>query len=505
VSTTPTGSVEREIKLGARPGFSMPELTDVAPGVTVVAETALDLDATYVDTADLQLVRNGVSLRRRTGDGAPRWTLKLPSAESGAGLARREFDVDDAGSVVPAGLASLVTGWVRAAPLVPVVVIHSHRERLRLLDPDGRELAEIDDDEVSVLDDGHVAARFREVEVEMAEHGSSDLLHLVSDALVAAGAGAPDPTSKVARALGPRALVPPDLTPPEIDAGSSTADLVTSALRRSVDRIVANDHVIRLDDDTDGVRRYRAGVRRLRSDLQTLGPVLEPDRVDGLRSRLKELAAALGVVRGPDALVERLLRSVGALPAADRPIAILVVGRLDDERRAGMDALLALLADDAYVVLLDELVDAASQPGLSDAARGPAAECVPALVRPHWRRLRQAVEHLAPEPDDESLGGVRVLVKRARHATELAAPVEGEAAAALASGMADLQHVLGQLRDAVEAEAWLGGVLPALGPDELRAAEGLIALQQADAAAARSAWRDAWEACDRRSLTRWLG
>ena len=83
MSAAPKGSLEREIKLGAWPGFAMPDLTDVAPGVQVVAEPALDLDATYVDTADLQLVRNGVSLRRRTGEGPPRWTLKLPSGETG--------------------------------------------------------------------------------------------------------------------------------------------------------------------------------------------------------------------------------------------------------------------------------------------------------------------------------------------------------------------------------------------------------------------------------------
>jgi CHAD domain-containing protein len=504
VSAAPNGSVEREIKLGAWPGFSMPDLADLAPGVRVVAEPALDLDATYFDTADLQLVRNGVSLRRRTGEGAPRWTLKLPAGRLDSVLARREFDVEDPGHVVPAELAALVTGWVRRAPLVPVVVIRSHRERLRLVDADGHELVEIDDDEVSVIDDGHVAARFREVEVELAEHGSSDLMHLVSDALVAAGAGAPDPTSKVVRALGPRALAPVDLATPTLDADSSIGDVVTSALRRSVAQILANDHVIRLDDDIEGVHKARVGTRRLRSDLQTLAPVLADGWADDLRSELKDLAAALGVVRDADVLIERLWRAAETLPAEDRGAAGLVVRHLEDGRRAQVGALLVAMSDDRYVALLDDLVAAALRPRFADHAATPAAERLPELVRPRWRRLRRAVEHLGPRPTDEALHGVRILAKRARYACELAAPVMGDDAADLGTGLARLQDVLGELHDSAVAEEWLRSVLPTLAPEGRFAAGELVAAERAAAAELRAAWPATWAACDRKALTRWF-
>jgi CHAD domain-containing protein len=504
VSTAPTGSVEREIKLGAWPGFSMPDLTDVAPGVRVEAEPALDLDATYVDTADLQLVRNGVSLRRRTGEGPPRWTLKLPAGRVGSALARREFDVEDAGHVVPASLAALVTGWVRRAPLVPVIVIRSHRERLRLVDADGQQLVEIDDDEVSVIDDGHVAARFREVEVELAEHGSADLMHLVSDALVAAGAGAPDPTSKVVRALGPRALAPPDLTPPALDPGADVHDVVTAALRRSVAQIIGSDHVVRLDDDTEGVHKARVGTRRLRSDLQTLAPVLQAGWADDLRAELKDLAATLGVVRDTDVLVERLWRLVDRLPAQDRGAAAMVVRHLEDGRRAQVGSLLQTMNGDGYRTLLDDLVAAALRPRFAPSSAGPAAERLPELVRPRWRRLRRAVERLGPQPEDEALHAVRILAKRARYASELAAPVLGDDATDLAAGLARLQDILGELHDSVVAQAWLRSVLPTLAPDERFAAGELVTLELAAAVDLRAAWPGAWAACDRKALTRWL-
>lgn len=506
MSTAPTGSVEREIKLGAWPGFSMPDLGDVAPDVQVVPEPALDLDATYVDTADLQLVRNGVSLRRRTGEGAPRWTLKLPSAESGVGLARREFDVEDPGEVVPEELAALVTGWVRSSSLVPVAVIRSHRERVRLVDADGNQLLEIDDDEVTVIDDGEVAARFREVEVELAAHGSTDLLQAVGDALVAAGAGAPDPTSKIARALGPRALVPPDLAVPEVGPESDLDELVTAALRRSVAQVVTNDHVIRLDGtaDGEGVRKARAGVRRLRSDLQILAPVLADGWADDLRVASKPLAAALGAVRGTDVLVAGLLRHVGELPADQRPVAGRLVQHLEKGRTAQMAALLDAMSGPRYVGLLDDLVAAAESPRLADQASGPAVERLPGLVRPRWRRVRKAVEHLGPEPGDDALNGVRGLAKRARQACELAAPVVGEAATDLAERLGELQDLLGELQDTVVAQEWLRSVAPTVADDQAAVAAELADVVRERSVELRSEWRDAWAACDRKSLTRWL-
>ena len=504
MSAAPKGSIEREIKLGAWPGFAMPDLTGLAEGVQVVAEPALDLDATYVDTADLQLVRNGVSLRRRTGEGPPRWTLKLPSGETGAGLSRREFDVDDPGHVVPAELAALVTGWVRSAPLVAVAVIRSHRERLRLVDADGTELLEIDDDEVSVIDDGHVAARFREVEVELAEPAAADLMQAVSDALVAAGAGAPDPTSKIVRALGPRALVPPDLVVPEVGPDSDMAVVITAAVRHSVGQIIGHDHVVRLDDDTEGVHKARVGTRRLRSDLQTLAPVLADGWGDGLRAELKGLAASLGVVRDTDVLVERLLRHVGQLPADHRPAAGRLVRHLENGRKAQVAALLEAMSDAAYVELLDDLVAAAVRPELADGASGPAVERLPKLVRPRWRRLRKTVDALGRHPADEQLHAVRILAKRARYACELAAPVMGDDAADLADRLAELQDVLGELHDTAVAQEWLRSVVPTVPDDQQVAAGDLVELERDRAAELRAAWPAAWAACDRKALTRWL-
>jgi CHAD domain-containing protein len=504
VSGTDKGKVEREVKLGAWPGFAMPDLDGVAPGVTVEVRPTLDLDATYVDTADLALVRNGASLRRRTGEGAPRWTLKLPASSTGAALARRELDVEDAGTTVPEELARLVTGWVRRSPLVPVAVIRSHRQRLALTGPDGHQLAEIDDDEVSVIDGDTVAARFREVEVELSGGGTEELLQAVTAALLAAGAGAPDPTSKVARALGPRALLPPELAATPPGPASTMAEVAAAALQRSAQVLVDHDHVVRLDDDIEGVHKMRVATRRLRSDLQTLQPVLEAGWSDELRADLKDLAATLGVVRDTDVLLQRLRRHIGELPADDRPVAVGVVDRLEDERRAQVADLLATLDTDAYLDLLDEVVEGALRPRLGPRGEDAGSVVLPELVRPRWRRLRKAVDALGPRPDDDELHRVRILAKRARYAAELAAPVVGDAAADLAAQLAQVQDVLGELHDTVVAEAWLRQAATTLDHDARFVAGQLAATQRTERAALLGAWPATWAACDRKALTGWL-
>jgi inorganic triphosphatase YgiF len=506
VSGTGPGSVEREIKLEAAPDLQLPDLTGVAPGVTVEAEPALDLDATYVDTADLRLVRNGVSLRRRTGEGAPRWTLKLPTATDGAGLARREIEVEDPSHDVPPALAALVTGWARSAALVPVVVIRSHRERLRLVGEGGRELAELADDDVTVLEGDAVTARFREIEVELDEHGDDELLRVVTTALVAAGAGEPDPTSKVTRALGGRAKEPSELVAPPVGPTSTVADVVRAALTDAVARLVASDHVIRLDDDTDGVRRARGAVRRLRAALSTFTPVLDPEWADGLRDATSGLADALGPVRRTDALAEQLHRAIGALPAPQREPAVRLVAGLDDRRGAALGPLLGVLDDASYVALLDYLVAAALSPRPADGAdhADPAATVLPDLVRPAWHHLHRSVHHLDHHPRPRDLVELRPAVRRAHLAVAIAAPVIGEPAALLSSGLADLQDVLGSLHHALVAEAWLGEVMPGLEGDEHDAAEGLGGLQQVEVEKAMQRWRDSWAVCDSDDASGWL-
>src|SRR5713226_2929737 len=199
--------LEREVKLGAGPAFHLPDLNGIIDGLTVTPPEAVRLEPVYYDTADLRLARWGVSLRYRAGEG---WTLKLsPTTEQGI-LERDEITMPGGPKKPPAAALALVRAYVRTSQLVPVARLSTMRRRVRLLGADGSRVAEVVDDEVSVRDGRRVAARFREIEIEVAgADGNEAIVAPLVERLRAAGAGAPDPTPKHIRAIGPRAMEPP--------------------------------------------------------------------------------------------------------------------------------------------------------------------------------------------------------------------------------------------------------------------------------------------------------
>src|SRR5260370_8285708 len=203
--------LEREVKLGAGPAFHLPDLNGVIDGVTVTRPEVVRLETVYYGPPDLRLARWGVSLGHRAGEG---WTLKLsPSTEQGM-LERDEITFQDGTKKPPAAALALVRAYVRTSQLVPVARLSTQRRRVRRVAADGSRVAEVVDDEVSVRDGRRVAARFREIEIEVAGVGGNEaIVAPLVERLRAAGAGAPDPTPKHVRALGPRAMQPPEVPP----------------------------------------------------------------------------------------------------------------------------------------------------------------------------------------------------------------------------------------------------------------------------------------------------
>ena len=195
-------TVERELKLAAGPGFHLPDLAGVQPGVEARPGDTRRMETTYYDTADLRLARWGCSLRFRTREG---WTVKLPLATAGEALERTEQRFSGTAKTPPRAAVQLVSAYLRGTSLVPVARLSTLRHRVRLTGRGGGQLAEVVDDEVTVLEGRRVAARFREVEVEMAEDGEAGgaLLGAVRKRLLAAGAEPGNQTPKLVRALGP--------------------------------------------------------------------------------------------------------------------------------------------------------------------------------------------------------------------------------------------------------------------------------------------------------------
>ena len=519
----PSRTIEQEVKLGASAAFVLPDLAEALGGEwgdeagmarpTVVSLGDRSLTATYWDTPDLRMTRAGLSLRHRSaGDGSERgWTVKLPAAgDGGPGLHRSEVAFPGADREPPAEAAVLVLATVRGAPLEPVARLVTRRRRSHVLDAEGRVALEVADDEVSIMDGRRVAARFRELEVELApgDHDGAALLPLVVQCLQAAGAGDPDPTPKIVRALGSRALAPPDVEVPEIGRKSTAGEVARAAIAAGTRRLVAHDPGVRLGGDDEDVHQARVATRRLRSDLATFRPLLDEDWTAGVRTELGWLADELGAVRDADVLLGRLERQADGLGGADAVAARTLLRTLEAERARARERAGAALRTARYTALLDQLVAACAAPPLTEAAAQRAVDAVPGLVVRSWRHLAKAVDQAGEDGPDELLHEVRKKAKRCRYACEAVVPVVGKDAKQLGTAVAGIQEVLGDLQDAAVAELWLRsravGLTGAGAASRAFSAGLLTAVQQQAAEGSRQGWRRAWKAASAKKLRTWL-
>ena len=493
---------ERELKFTPGPSFRLPAFDDDE----LVADPPDDikLQAAYFDTADLRLARAGASLRFRNAEG---WTVKLPVSSDGA-LVRGEIhlggepgDPPDAARRPRAGAGPRRAARAGRAPQ------HRAPTASSCAIADGEQLAEVVDDEVSVLDGGRLAARFRELEVELTDAAPVDLVEWVADRLRAAGAGEPEQLPKIVRALGPRALDPPDVVaPPKLDVALDPARS-RSAPRslNSTKRLLTNDPGVRLGDDPEAVHQARVATRRLRSDLRTFRPVVDPEWDASLREELKWLGGLLGAVRDNDVLLDRLEGRVADLHPSDRHAGKRLLDVLREHRVRARAELLEAMRSPRYARLLDRLVAAArtipssGDPAELDLELGD-------LVRKPWKKLRKAVKDLDEDPPDEELHAVRIRAKWCRYAAEAVAPAVGTPAKRFAAAVEQVQDVLGEHQDAVVAGQWLrthaadsgGRVECAFVAGELAAREDVAA------DASRAEWPAAWKQAKRRSLRQWM-
>jgi CHAD domain-containing protein len=492
---------EREVKLAAPPTFRMPELGGDDLGFVSVADPPQRFKTTYFDTGDLRLARWGCSLRFRTGEG---WTVKLPAEEDGILLSRGEYTFEGDPGAPPGAAVDLVRAYVRSARLLPSARLHALRKKIRLSDLDGRSLGEVVDDEVSVFDGRRLAARFREVEFEAGEASDDMVVAAVVDRLRRAGAGAPDPVPKYVRAVGPRALDPPELAVVELGPDATVGEVVQQALTGSVIRLLRHDVEVRLGQDPEGVHQARVACRRFRSDLRTFSGAVDPEWAAALSEELKWLAGALGRVRDADVLLEQLradARLVGARKDACGP----VFDRLERRRRESRTSLLASMAEERYVALLDRLVDAALSPGLLSQAKQVASTVAASLVDGPWKKLRDAVDSLGDPPADEELHAVRIAAKRARYAAEAVRAVAPKRASSFGRAAAGLQDVLGRHQDAIVAREWLEQVGRSPRSASTAYAAGQLAAAQAlTAHGTREAWPDAWKAVEKKRPSTWV-
>jgi CHAD domain-containing protein len=493
---------ERELKFTPGLSFRMPDLHDLGSGIHAQPPETIRLQAAYFDTDDLRLSRAGASLRYRSDQG---WTVKLP-VSSDAMLTRWELTVPGEPGEPPEAAIDLVHALIRHEPLHLAARLNTVRERCELVDHEGKELAEIVDDEVSVLDGARLVARFREIEVEITDAVTPAMVQKIEQRLQAAGAGPTDLVPKIVRALGPRALDPSDLaSAPALDFASTPAEVLRGAVASSTARLVEHDPGVRIGTDPEAVHQARVATRRLRSDLRTFHAVVDPAWSEPLRDELRWIGERLGAVRDTDVLLERFEARLDGFPPSEADAGKHLLDGLRDHREHARTELLHAMRSERYLVLLDRLVAATRALPSSPTGEDADIELSDLVVKP-WRKLRRAVQDLSDDPPDTALHAVRIRAKRCRYAAEAVAPAIGKPARVFARAIAELQEVLGEHQDAVIAGEWLRKHAADGGGSVERAfvAGELVSLEAAAAEASRAEWPAVWKRARAKHLREWL-
>lgn len=290
--------------------------------------------------------------------------------------------------------------------------------------------------------------------------------------------------------LDPLTLLPADAT---------ALDVIRRAFARSTIRLVERDRIVRLGEDPEGVHDARVAARRLRSDLRTFRPLLDPGWAEGLRGELEWLGRLLGPVRDAEVLRARLHARIGGMTEAGMASGKVLLDDLEADRLDARRRLLDGLSSARHTALVERLVSGAQRPRTRGTEADGPAEGVGSLMARPWRSLARGVRRLGPDPDDAALHAVRIKAKRVRYAAGAMTPVFGRPAGRFGSAARKLQDVLGEHQDAVVAASWLvERGIGAEDPSLAFAAGRLAELELADRDRTRTRWPGAWARLERR-------
>ncbi len=313
-----------------------------------------DLQAVYFDTADLRLIRAGITLRRREGGSDAGWHLKLPAGKD----SREELRLPLSRSPrhPPAELVALTRVYTRGAVLDPVAELTTRRRRWILAGTDGQALAELVDDHVTARSMGEqtTTVSWREVEVELAEHTQLKLLDRIERRLLKAGAQRAGFSSKLGRLLADR--MPSGIAAPKPDRARSAGEVVLAYLRAQAEQLRRYDPLVR-QDAPDAVHQMRVAARRMRSALQAFGRVIDRDQTRELTEELKWVAGELAGARDAEVMAERFAAILAEIPDELKlgPVDAAFTRAFGRRQADARNVALTALDSDRYLALHDQI------------------------------------------------------------------------------------------------------------------------------------------------------
>jgi CHAD domain-containing protein len=282
-------------------------------------------------------------------------------------------------------------------------------------------------------------------------------------------------------------------------------EVVTGAIANAFRKLHDNEAGVLAGRDPEAIHQARVATRRLRSDLRTFEPFLDPHWAANLRAELHWLGADLGEVRDVEVMRERLGElAQSRLEPAEADAVERVLHRLDADREAARATLVASMRTARYAQLRADWEQAAAAPMLRADANAQPAPALAHVVEKRWKKLKHGVQKLGPVPSAEALHAVRIRAKRARYAAEACVPVFGKPARLFARAVTDVQDVLGEHHDATVSSAWLAKTALECTAGEAYALGRLAEIERIAADDARDEFDDVWDSARRKKLRAWM-
>ena len=230
--------------------------------------------------------------------------------------------------------------------------------------------------------------------------------------------------------------------PASADPGARRLRELLEEQRRS---LLAHDPGVRLGVDSENLHQHRVAARRVQAYLRAARAYLDPAWRRMLLDSLRELAAATGPVRDLDVLLAHVSEQVRTLDEPDRAAAVELVAALEGTLARTRQQLGRTLDGRPYSLLLSRL-------RLPPALVAAGVEVpLKRLARKEFRSLAAAAERLGKHPNETEIHALRILLKHARYAAELAGAGGAQRKRFLDDAKA-LQDLLGEHQDALVAE-----------------------------------------------------
>jgi CHAD domain-containing protein len=476
-----SSKLEREIKLAIDPDFRLPPL----PGIPLPRRL---LTSTYYDTSQYDLAHAGITLRHRVERGKQAWQLKLPLMKD-----RQEIEMVDRQSIPPTTFRDLLFLHLGRRRLVPVATLRVWRAGVRVR-MNNAPVADVTLDHVSVMKNGALLQRFRELEVEQV-NGKDNTLPDLERQLRRAGAEDHDGRPKLFRALSLPAPSPEPL--PASDA--PVVAHVKWALARHVQWLLAHDPGARLGREPESLHQMRVATRQLRAVLRAARPLLVPEWADSLQDQLRWLGQLLGPARDLDVQLAYFREESAALDARDRRPLTQFIAHLEAQRNNVQGVLLSELKSARYLDLIRRLQQATHDPTVVEST-----VTLRDLATRAFKKLRKVIRQVGASPNSAKIHEIRINTKRARYAAELAEPVAGKPATKFINKARAVQDVLGMHQDAIQAETHVRAFLKQ--STSMRAAfvaGRMVERQRERRAQARKKMRTLWKGLLKRGTQVW--